>query len=93
MPRQTGTTNERQRTGQIGEEAGRSHSTTAQNKAQGMPRVLDVEVIHEASRTNGSDTPSAVRQVRGYAVVAAVGNHASVERMSSMMESPRQVTR
>ena len=67
-----GTTGDRSNRG--GEEAGRSHSTTAPNSALCMPRVLDVEVIHEASRTNDSDTPSAVRQVRAYAVVTAVGN-------------------
>jgi hypothetical protein len=88
-----GTTGDRSNRG--GEEAGRSHSTTAPNSALCMPRVLDVEVIHEASRTNDSDTPSAVRQVRAYAVVTAVGNQrpASVDSMSSMKQSPRRPTR
>jgi hypothetical protein len=82
-----------EKSNRAGEEAGRSHSTPAPNSAHRMPRVLDVEVIHEASRTNESDTPSAVRQVRGYAVVTAVGNQASFERMSSMTKSPRRTTR
>lgn len=86
-PRQTGTPKLTtvEKLNRAGEEAGRSHSTTAPNSAHRMPRVLDVEVIHEASQTNGSDTPSAVRQVRGYAVVTTMGNHA-VERMSSTTE-------
>lgn len=47
-----------------------------------MPRVLDVEVNHEASQTNGSATPSAFWQIRGYAVVAATGNQVKYEAMA-----------
>ena len=64
------------------EEAGRRHWSAAPNKAQRMPRVLDVEVNHEASQTNGSATPSAFWQIRGYAVVAATGNQVRCEAMA-----------
>src|ERR1700692_2818871 len=85
-PRQAGTLKwtTAEKSNRAREEAGRSHSTTAPNSAHRMPRVLDAEVIHESSRTNGCDTPSAVRQVRAYAVVRAIGNPASFDRMSSM---------
>ena len=64
------------------EEAGRRHWSAAPNKAQRMPRVLNVEVNHEASQTNGSATPSAFWQIRGYAVVTATGNQVRFEAMA-----------
>jgi hypothetical protein len=44
-----------------------------------MPRLLDVEVTHEASQTNGSATSSAFWQIRGYAVVTATGSQVRFE--------------
>jgi hypothetical protein len=56
-----------------------------------MPRVLDVEVNHEASQTNGSATPSAFWQIGGYAVVAATGNQ-EIRSNGSCTQSPRRTS-
>jgi len=54
-----------------GEEVGRTTSTTVRpEKPKGHAPCSEVEVIDEGSRTNESETSSAVKRMRDYAVIA-----------------------
>ena len=54
-----------------GEEVGRTTSKTVRpEKPKGHAPCSEVEVIDEGSRTNESETSSAVKRMRDYAVIA-----------------------
>src|ERR1035441_3220537 len=76
-----------------GEEVGRTTSKTVRpEKPKGHAPCCEVEVIDEGSRTNESETSSAVKRMQDYAVIALCSNHAGPAAKNAWLLCPVEWT-